>query len=185
VTFGFVAAITWAPEIIYIIDWLVWTFGWLTVLSLLTLASAWLLLPIGAVVAAVRRAYRGAWRDAARAACVPAIAMLAVLYGREAGEFVRFRMERPQYLAAIEAARAGHPSGTTHVDVGPPTFAYFIWGGMVWGTAGVAYDETDEAGKPAEIRSANWRERQGKSELSCDADIRPLGGHFYMVHAGC
>jgi hypothetical protein len=184
-TLGLIAAITWAPQILYVIDWLVWSFGWLTVLSLLVLAAGWLLLPIWALVAAARRACRGAWRDAARAACGPLFAVLAVLYGREAGEFVRFRIERPQYVAAIEAARAGHPSSEIYVDVGPPTFAYFIWGGMVWGTSGVAYDETDEAGMLPESRSASWRERQGKSELACDAQIRPLGDHFYMVRAGC
>lgn len=154
----------------------------------LVLLPFWTALQIWAISVAAGRASRGAWYGAATAACVPIISVLAVLHGRDAGELVRFQLERAAYLAAIAAVRTGHPPPDTpymHIDVGPPTFAYFNWGGMIWASSGVAYDETDEAGKPPAARSEEWRAHQGKSELSCDAEVRPLGGHFYMVHAGC
>jgi hypothetical protein len=112
---------------------------------------------------------------------------LAVWDGRYVGEVVRFRLERADYVAAIEAARAGHPPPDvgTYVDVGPPTFAYFNWGGPFLDPTGIAYDETDEAGKPPELRSEAWRARHAKSEFSCGAEVRPLGGHFFMVRPDC
>ncbi|MEJ0071198.1 MAG: hypothetical protein WDO24_23405 [Pseudomonadota bacterium] len=152
---------------------------------LLVLALLWLTVPIWAIVVAARRAQRRAWRGAARAVCVPIIAALAVPYGRDLGEIARFRLERAGYLAAIEAARAGHPLPQTRVDIGPPTFAYFNWGGMSWASSGVAFDETDEAGKPDAARSEAWRTRHSDSELACEAAVRPLGSHFYMVRTNC
>ena len=159
--------------------------GW-SLWPLVPPAVTWLAVPIWALFVAVRHMQNGAWSRAATAALLPLVAIVAVLHGRYLGDFVRFRLERANYLAAMESARNGHaPPLDVRVDLGPPTFAYFSWGGMVFASSGVAYDETDEAGKPPEGRSATWRARQGQSELSCDAEVRPLGGHFYMVHAGC
>jgi hypothetical protein len=159
--------------------------AWFALAAGLVLVLPWSAVVIWALVVALRHAARGTYRGAALAACVPVIAALSVFYGGPAADYVRFRLERAGYLAAIEAAREGHKPPQPHIDIGPPAFAYFTWGGMIWSSKGVAYDETDEAGRPETERSDVWRKRHDDSEFSCDAVVRPLGGHFYMVYAGC
>jgi hypothetical protein len=159
--------------------------GW-AVLLLAPPALTWIAVPVWASILTLRHMRHGLWRRAAVAALLPVVAVLAVLHGRYLGDFIRFRLERSEYLTAIASVRDGRePPLDARIDLGPPTFAYFSWGGMLFASSGVAYDETDEAGRSPEEWSAAWRARQGQSELSCDAEIRPLGGHFYMVHAGC
>jgi len=104
-------------------------------------------------------------------------------YGGPTADYARFRLERADYLAAIEAARAGPTDA--HIEIDPPIFAFFNWGGMIWSSNGVAYDETDEAGKPEQARSEAWRARHVNSEFSCEPLVRSFGGHFYMVYAAC
>jgi hypothetical protein len=148
-------------------------------------AIAWLAFPIWALVKACGRARRRDWRRALWFASAPIVAVLIVLQGGFAADIARFEFERGRYLAAIETARAGGTVPGAQIDLGPPVFAYFNWGGMIWASKGVAYDESDEAGKPDVKRSEAWRARRQNSEISCDAGVRRLSGHFYMVYAGC
>jgi hypothetical protein len=149
------------------------------------LGGAWLTFPTWALVKAIAHARRRDWRRALTFASAPILAVLIVLEGRFAADVIRFQLERGRYLAAIETKRAGAAVPRAAIDLGPPVFAYFNWGGMIWASKGVAYDESDEAGKPDNARSEAWRNHRKNSEISCDAGVRPLGGHFYMVYAGC
>ncbi|MEJ0071193.1 MAG: hypothetical protein WDO24_23375 [Pseudomonadota bacterium] len=79
---------------------------------------------------------------------VPLLAVAAVFEGGYVADVAHFRIMRADYVAAIAAARAEHPVPDMRVEIGPPTFAYFRWGGMVFGSAGIAYDE-DRRGRQA------------------------------------
>jgi hypothetical protein len=138
-----------------------------------------------AILVAIGRWRRGARWGAALAGLVPLLAVAAIFAGVDIADEIHFRLVRADYVAAIAAARAGHPMPDTRIEIGPPAFAYFRWGGVIFGSSGVAYDETDETGKPVAERSEAWRKRRQHSELACGADVRRLGGHFYMVHADC
>lgn len=71
----------------------------------LVLLALWLPVPIRGVVIALRGLRRRAYGAAAGAALAPAIAAAVVLYGSYIGDYIRFEIERPAYVARIEGAR--------------------------------------------------------------------------------
>jgi hypothetical protein len=159
----------------------------IAVLTGTLLAVAWLSVPVWSIVVAARRFRARAWGAAMIAACFPVLALLLVLEGFYWSDLLRFTLERPNLVAALEAARAGRPSPVPRVQiaVGPPTIAFFTWQGFLSSAHGVVYDETDEIAKPAETRSSAWRERLPTHELDCPGDVRRLSGHFYAARLIC
>lgn len=69
---------------------------------------------------------------------------------------------------------------------GGPRLAIFIWGGMLWASQGVVYDESDEIALPPGQQSAAWRANADLSELSCRSwDARRFWSHYYLVGFSC
>lgn len=150
------------------------------------LIAFWIGVVAWSSVRLVMRLRSQAVRPALRAALVPALAIGAVLYGRDIGDVVRFEIERPSYVAAIAAVRAGS-SDDSHVesDIGPPLVAYFPWGGFLSVSYGVVFDEADQMAKPAAVRQEAWKARRIPFELTCEGAVLPVGGHFYIGRFSC
>jgi len=69
---------------------------------------------------------------------------------------------------------------------GRPRLAVFNWGGMIWSSRGVVYDESDEIALPLGQQSADWNARARSGELGCgNWDARRLSSHFYLVVFPC
>ena len=69
---------------------------------------------------------------------------------------------------------------------GKPRLAIFSWGGMMWWSRGVVYDESDEIALPPGQQSAGWKTNTNSGELGCgNWDARALWSHFYLVAFPC
>ena len=67
-----------------------------------------------------------------------------------------------------------------------PRLAIFNWGGMIWASRGVVYDESDEIAMPPGQQSARWKDKTRGGELSCGRwDARRLWSHYYLVGFPC
>lgn len=67
-----------------------------------------------------------------------------------------------------------------------PRLAVFSWGGMIWSSRGLVYDESDEIAMPPGQQSARWKDKTRGSELSCgNWDARSLWAHYYLVAFSC
>jgi hypothetical protein len=112
-----------------------------------------------------------------------------LLQGAAWSDSLRFRLERADYLAALDAARtagASTPIGRRGwIDIGPPTVAFFVWRGFLSAVHGVVYDETGDISKPPDARTPQWNNRFAATDLGCPSDVRPLEGHFYAIHLAC
>ncbi|MDP9025226.1 MAG: hypothetical protein M3N13_07625 [Candidatus Eremiobacteraeota bacterium] len=69
-------------------------------------------------------------------------------------------------------------------------FYEFNWGGMLFASKGVVYDETDQIVMPKDRRSASWLARVKETDLMCGgselvAPVRPLWSHYYLAYFGC
>jgi hypothetical protein len=86
---------------------------------------------------------------------------------------------------AITRSYYDHQVALLPID-GKPRLAVFIWGGMIWWSRGVVYDESDEIALPPGHQSAAWKAKADFSELSCgNWDARRLSSHFYLVGFLC
>jgi len=64
--------------------------------------------------------------------------------------------------------------------------AVFNWGGMVWASRGIVYDESDEVALPPGRQSQAWLHNPGLAELSCEGcGITPLWSHYYLASFPC
>jgi hypothetical protein len=138
---------------------------------------------IAATLVAIAAARREAWRRAVSAAVLP-VAMVAVALNfsgfsqlcREAGDRLHFYVMRPSYLAQVAAT----PS------LGHPRLLIWNWGGMVFSSKGVVYDESDEIALPAEQQSIEWKTNPGLGELACGGyGFEPMGDHLYLAWFPC
>jgi len=143
----------------------------------------WAMSAFVALLMALRRAWARAWRAALSMACLPAIVLPALYYPdvmfqkvNWTADVIHFRLTRAHYLSVVR-----------HLpDTGAPKLIVFSWGGMLWASSGVVYDEADEAALPPEKRSAAWTDRARHTELACSgANIAPVGGHFYIADFDC
>ena len=67
-----------------------------------------------------------------------------------------------------------------------PHLAVFNWGGMIWSSRGVVYDESDEIVLPQGQQSAAWLDIARKSELGCGHwNENRLWDHYYLVSFPC
>ena len=91
------------------------------------------------------------------------------------GDILHFEIMRPYYLAQV-----------SEMPNGAPRLAVFNWGGMVWASTGVIYDESDEVALPAGRQSVAWQERANRTDLVCEGyGVEPMGGHFYLGYFPC
>jgi hypothetical protein len=67
-----------------------------------------------------------------------------------------------------------------------PRLAVFNWGGMIWASRGLVYDESDEIAMPPGQQSTRWQDKTRGGELSCGKwDARRLWSHYYLVGFPC
>lgn len=97
-------------------------------------------------------------------------------YGNLAGDTLHFAAMYPSYLERIRKLP----------DDGQPKLIVFNFGGMIWASGGVVYDESDEIAKPFVDQSAAWKLRADRTELGCGhyAYTR-LFQHFYLADFPC
>src|ERR1700729_3332459 len=105
------------------------------------------------------------------------IAFLPFLYTRNyLGGALRFAMTRSNYDHQVALLPADDK----------PRVAVFDWGGMIWSSRGVVYDESDEIALPLGQQSAAWRDRAGETELRCRHWHEDrLWSHYYLVNFLC
>lgn len=147
------------------------------------IAPFWLAVPAWALVVVVRRLLAKAYVAAALAALIPIVAVTAFQYGPWAGAFIRFAVNRPSYVARIEAARTG--AIDFEIVSGAPLVAFFPWGGSAVSSYGVVFDESDVIARPLAQRQSAWRYRAVPGELLCDGSVVRLSGHFYLGRFAC
>jgi hypothetical protein len=156
-------------------------------LDLLIFVPVIVLVMLGATVVAVviiiRALRTKRWRSAISAAVLPLVAIAVCIYPygamqtlREAGDRFHFYVMRSHYLAEV-AARSNEAQ---------PRLIVWNWGGMIWSSKGVIYDESDEIALPVTSQSADWKSRASGSELVCgDYSFEALGNHFYLTYFPC
>jgi hypothetical protein len=94
-------------------------------------------------------------------------------------DYLHFRSMRPSYDARVALLyRDGH------------RFDEFNWGGMLFASKGVVYDESDEVALPYGHQSTDWKKRMKSTDLTCGGDgpvgeVIPLGNHYYIATFGC
>ncbi len=95
------------------------------------------------------------------------------------GDRIHFLRELPQYSQHVES-----------LPHNGRRFAEFNWGGMLFASTGITYDETDEIAFPFGRQSAQWRARMKSTDLTCGGDgpvgmVESMGGHYYLTTFGC
>lgn len=97
-------------------------------------------------------------------------------YTNLAGDVLHFVVMYPFYIAEIKKLPAN----------GEPKLMVFNFGGMIWASGGVVYDESGEIEKPPGDQSAAWKLRAEQNELSCDGySYTPIIRHFYIASFTC
>jgi len=153
------------------------------VIGIPALLFAWAIAGVGALIASVRSAMRRDWRRCAIASLLPIVLIVVALDPvrfvracNHIGDVAHFIVAKPYYDRQIAALPAGEG----------PRLAVFNWGGMVWASFGVVYDETDQVSLPPDRQSADWRNRASHTELSCEGyGAQPLWDHYYLVSFAC
>jgi hypothetical protein len=144
-------------------------------IGLPTLLGMWACLGTWALILTIRRMRRREWSQAVASAVLPLVILSAGVRFRQfihlcndGGDLAHFIAERSSYLEEVRAT----PS---HDE---PRLLVFNRGGMIWASRGYVYDESDEVVREESLRSANWRVRADRTELSCGYYAQPFPGHF-------
>jgi hypothetical protein len=143
----------------------------------------WAVAALWSLVLCVAFAVRRLWRSSLVSAVLPIIAAVAGLhlYGfiqqcNYLGDVLHFVVARPYYAYLISELP----------DNGQPRLAVFNWGGMIWASRGLVYDESDEVALPPGKQSATWLANPALAELSCGGfGVQPLWAHYYLVSFPC
>ncbi|ARN83087.1 hypothetical protein [Methylocystis bryophila] len=143
----------------------------------------WALVAARSLILCVRFAARGLWKSSLACAALPVAAVLVCLYPTiflrscaVLGDVLHFVVALPYYERVV----AGLPRNES------PRIAVFNWGGMVWNSRGVVYDESDEVALPAGEQSVAWRASAHLGELQCGGfSAQPLWRHYYLVSFPC
>jgi hypothetical protein len=103
----------------------------------------------------------------------------ALMLYRYPGDRLHFLMDLPHYQAYVD-----------RLPRNGKRFAEFNWGGMLFASSGISYDETDEVALPFGHQSAEWRARMKNTDLTCGGNgpvgtVEPMGGHYYLTAFGC
>jgi hypothetical protein len=148
--------------------------------GLLLLWASVALLAVAGVIVSTRTQ---AWRKAVSYAVLPIAVLVAASQPwmfldvcNSMGDALHFKIMRAHYLSVVKAMP----------ETGEPKLVVFNWGGMVWASDGIVYDESDEVALPPGRQSPAWRARASHTELSCDGYfVSPLGDHFYLADFPC
>ena len=153
------------------------------VIGIPALMLVWAAAGAAALIVSLRSALRRDWRRCALASLLP-IALLIVALDpirfvrvcNTLGDLVHFIVAKPYYDRQIAALPTGEG----------PRLAVFDWGGMVWASSGLIYDESDQVALPRERQAADWRERASRTELACEGyGVWPLWDHYYLASFPC
>lgn len=92
------------------------------------------------------------------------------------GDVAHFIIMKPYYNGAIAALPTNQR----------PRVIVFNWGGMVWASRGLVYDETDQVSLPPGHQSAEWLAQTSNSELGCKGySVQSLWDHYYLASFPC
>jgi hypothetical protein len=147
------------------------------------LLLVWAIGGIGAFIVSVRSAQRKEWRRSLLALVLPIVLLVVALnpvgFVRSCnyiGDVLHFIIEKPYYDQQIAAIPADQR----------PRLAVFDWGGMVWGSSGLVYDESDQVALPPGRQSADWLAQASHTELSCGGyGVQSLWDHYYLASFPC
>jgi hypothetical protein len=153
------------------------------VVGIPALLLAWAIAGVGALIVGVRSAMRKDWRRCVIASVLPVVLLVVavdpirfVRSCNHIGDVIHFMVAKPYYdrqIAALPVERG-------------PRLVVFDWGGMVWASSGLVYDETDQVALPRDRQSADWLAQASRSELSCEGyGVQPLWGHYYLADFPC
>ena len=123
------------------------------------------------------------WKLSALAAVLPVVVCLVGLnfwsFVRGCnylGDVLHFVVARPYYEHVI----ANLPRD------GRPRLAVFNWGGSIWVSHGLVYDESDEVALAPGRQSAQWLADPRLAELECGGfGVQPLWSHYYLASFPC
>jgi hypothetical protein len=150
----------------------------------------WLIVPIVAIVRAVKRLRQRRFKAAVAWLLVPAIGAVISALGYTFGDAVMFRIHKSAYEAVVKdvsAGRCSRPQRTAwhvqvdYVNCGPPVIIVIPWGGFLSFWHGVIFDASDEISKPSGQRSVAWRATEAGHALQYSGVKRPLGDHYYVA----
>lgn len=139
---------------------------------------------IWSAVLCVLYARRRRWRLSLGAAVLPVVVIVVafhllsfIQHSNYAGDVLHFVLARPYYDRKIASLPANDQ----------PRLAVFNWGGMVWASRGLVYDESDEVALPPGQQSAAWLANPYRAELACQGgvSVRPLWSHYYLASFPC
>lgn len=132
------------------------------------------------VVIAVRYLMQRRWRDGVLAAVfatlvsAEAVFILPLMYYEIiVGDDIHFALFYPYYRATLPP------------PAHEPRLVIINRGGLVTGTSGYVYDESDEIMLPPTRQSALWKKRADSTELACGYGAEPLWDHFYAASFAC
>jgi hypothetical protein len=152
-------------------------------LGIPALLLVWVMIGIISLTLSIRSAIKKAWRRSLIASVLPIILPFVAVnpFGfihtcNYIGDVLHFIVLRPYYEHVI-------------TDLPPnerPHLVVFNWGGMVWASRGLVYDETDQISLPPGRQSAGWLAQARHGELSCEGfSAHPLWAHYYLVSFTC
>jgi hypothetical protein len=148
-----------------------------------SLLAVWLGIGIWSAVLADRFALRHLWLRSLQAAFLPVVLigvafnpLRFVLLCNYSGDVLHFALAYPYYEHRINSL----PRGSQ------PRLAVFNWGGMIWASRGLVYDESDEVALPPGHQSTAWLANPARAELACDGyAVQPLWSHYYLAQFPC
>lgn len=93
-------------------------------------------------------------------------------------------------IAHFHTMRAGYDAEVARLHNRGSRFQEWHWGGLLFASRGITYDETDQLPLPADQQSTRWKAVMKDTDLFCGGDapigeVRPLGGHYYLTSFGC
>jgi hypothetical protein len=173
----------------------------------IALSLVWALLALFSAVWSVQYVREGLFLYGLLSLVLPGVMLASLMHQAEVlpagvprAEVLVFGMFRPSGLLepAMHAGDVAHffvvkPSYDKIIAMLPndgSRFDEFNWGGLLFASKGVVYDETDQIAMPKDRRSAAWLARVGGGDLMCGgsdlvAPVQPLWSHYYVAGFGC
>jgi hypothetical protein len=152
-------------------------------LGIPALLLVWVIVGTISLMLCIRSAMRRAWKRSFITLILPIILVSVAVnpFGfvrscNYLGDVAHFIVSKPYYDRIIAALPANQR----------PHLTVFNWGGMVWASQGLVYDETDQVSLPRGRQSAAWLAQARHSELSCEGyGVQPLWDHYYLASFPC
>jgi hypothetical protein len=127
----------------------------------------------------------GDWQKSILAAAFP---LLLILVASDPLHFISFTQYAGDVLH-FAAAKPGYDREIASMPATPPRWREFNWGGMLFASRGVLYDQSDEVALPAGRQSKAWLARARDTDLMCGRpsvpSVQALWGHYYIAGFGC